>query len=266
MRPLGHELAHAKLTRTLRVVGRRPDGYHLLESEMVSLDLADELDLLEGDGLEVVDALAWSGTGPLPTLAVPAGRSNLVARALELVGRRAFVRLTKRIPPGAGLGGGSSDAAAVLRWAGVVDPGVAARLGADVPFCLRGGRALVRGIGEVVEPLEPIEACFLLLVPDRPAPTPAVYAAFDLVGPTPGATNDLEAAALAVEPSLARARALLEEVTGHRAALAGSGSTWYVECPDGARDAERWASELRDALAGERRRGAVVVATAVGPA
>ncbi len=67
---------------------------------------------------------------------------------------RPTVRLTKRIPPGAGLGGGSADAAAVLRWAGVVDDvALAARLGADVPFCVRGGRARVTGIGEVLEPL-----------------------------------------------------------------------------------------------------------------
>ncbi len=84
---------------------------------------------------------------------VPAGDDNLVRRALAAAGRQAFVRLYKRIPAGAGLGGGSADAAAVLRWAGVTDLTVAARLGADVPFCLIGGRARVRGVGEQVEPL-----------------------------------------------------------------------------------------------------------------
>ena len=63
------------------------------------------------------------------------------------------MRLTKRIPLGGGLGGGSADAAAVLRWAGCADPGLAVRLGADVPFCLVGGRARVEGMGEVVTPL-----------------------------------------------------------------------------------------------------------------
>ncbi len=69
--------------------------------------------------------------------------SNLIVQALAAAGRRARVRVVKRIPPGAGLGGGSSDAAAVLRWAGVDDLATAARLGADVPFCLVGGRARV---------------------------------------------------------------------------------------------------------------------------
>ena len=79
--------------------------------------------------------------------------------------RRAAVHLTKRIPLGGGLGGGSADAAAVLRWAGCTDPDVAVRLGADVPFCLVGGRARVEGVGEKVTPL-PFEARdYLLLLP-----------------------------------------------------------------------------------------------------
>ena len=106
--------APAKLTLSLRVTGVRPDGYHLLDAEMVAIDLADTLCFADGDGLEVVDAGASAGGyGEVPTDA-----SNLVRRALALVGRQAHVRLVKRIPAGAGLGGGSADAAAVLRWAG----------------------------------------------------------------------------------------------------------------------------------------------------
>src|SRR3954471_21599673 len=123
--------ARAKLTRSLRITGVRADGFHLLDAEMVTLDLADELWISDGEGLTVVAA---------PTGAtVPAGPDNLVARALYAVGRRAAVRLVKHIPAGAGLGGGSADAAAILRWAGVSDLQVAARLGADVPFCVAGG-------------------------------------------------------------------------------------------------------------------------------
>ena len=99
-------VAPAKLTLSLRITGVRADGYHLLSSEMVSLDLADTLVVGPGDDLTVV-----SGDGE-PSPAVPAGPENLVARALVAVGRRASVRLVKRIPPGAGLGGGSADAAA----------------------------------------------------------------------------------------------------------------------------------------------------------
>jgi 4-diphosphocytidyl-2-C-methyl-D-erythritol kinase len=215
-------VARAKLTRSLRITGRRADGYHLLDAEMVSLDLADHLDVGTGDGIEVVPA---DGGRP-----VAAGPDNLVARALALVGRRAHVVVTKRIPAGAGLGGGSADAAAVLRWAGVTDPATAVRLGADVPFCLAGGRARVEGIGEQVTPL-PYEALELtLLVPPFGCSTPEVYAAWDRSGgPTGPHGNDLEPAALTVEPRLAEWRDRLGEATGHTPRLAGSGSTWFVE-------------------------------------
>jgi len=174
-------LAPAKLTVSLRITGVRDDGFHLIDAEMVSLDLADELVFDEGDGLEVIGA-----TG----LAVPADDDNLVRRALRLAGRTAHVRLTKRIPAGAGLGGGSADAAAVLRWAGIDDPGLAATLGADVPFCVRGGRARVTGIGEVLEPLGHVDRTFTLVTPPFGCSTPAVYRAWDDLGgprPTPPA-------------------------------------------------------------------------------
>jgi hypothetical protein len=105
---------------------------------------------------------------------------------------------------GAGLGGGSADAAAVLRWAGCTDLSVAAGIGADVPFCLVAGRARVRGIGEVLEPLPFEDRVFTLLTPPLHVSTPAVYAAWDsLGGPVAEGPNDLEPAALVVAPSLA---------------------------------------------------------------
>jgi len=217
-----HLLALAKLTLTLRVTGVRPDGLHLLDAEMTTVDLADELEITEGDGLEVVDAP--------PGAALPADETNLVRRALLAAGRTAHVRLHKRIPVGAGLGGGSADAAAVLRWAGITDPGVAAALGADVPFCLVGGRARVTAIGEVLEPLAFEDRVFTLLSPPLAVSTPAVYRAWDdLGGPTADGGNDLEPAALAVEPRLAVWRDRLGEATGLIPRLAGSGGTWFVE-------------------------------------
>ena len=213
-------LAPAKLTRSLKVTGRRPDGLHTIDAEMVTVDLADELTFTSGDGLELV------GAGP----DVPTGADNLVARALVAVDRRAHVRIEKRIPSGAGLGGGSADAAAVLRWAGCAELAVAARLGADVPFCLVGGRARVRGIGDEVEPLDPLALTFTLLTPPVHCDTAAVYRAWDdLGGPTGPGANDLEPAALAVAPELARWRDRLHEATGQVPVLAGSGSTWFVE-------------------------------------
>lgn len=208
--------ALAKLTLTLRVTGLRGDGYHLLDSVMTTIDLADVLEFSDGDGVEVVGA-------HLPA-------DDLVTRALRAVGRRAAVRLEKRIPVGAGLGGGSADAAAVLRWAGCSDPAVAVALGADVPFCLVGGRARVTGVGEVVEPLPFVEAAYTLLTPPLHVPTPAVYRAWDdLGGPTADGPNDLEPAALRVEPRLAAWRDTLGDATGRVPVLAGSGGTWFVE-------------------------------------
>jgi 4-diphosphocytidyl-2-C-methyl-D-erythritol kinase len=161
---------------------------------------------------------------------VPAGEDNLVRRALWLVGRDAHVRLVKRIPAGGGLGGGSADAAAVLRWAGCDDLGLAASLGADVPFCLHGGRARVSGIGERLEPLPFVERTFTLVTPPFGCSTVAVYRRWDaLGGPTVDGPNDLEPAALAVEPGLARWRDRLGDATGRTPVLAGSGSTWYVD-------------------------------------
>lgn len=202
--------AHAKLTLSLRVVGVRDDGYHLLDAEMVALDLHDVLVFSDGENELSAD--------------------DLVSRALAAVGRSARVSLEKRIPVGAGLGGGSADAAAVLRWAGCRDLSVAASLGADVPFCVVGGRARVRGIGEAVEPLPFEERAFTLSTPPFPVSTPAVYAAWDaLGGPTADGPNDLEPAALHVEPRLAEWRDRLGEATGRVPVLAGSGGTWFVE-------------------------------------
>lgn len=227
--PVHREDAPAKLTVTLRVTGVADDGYHLIDAEMVALDLADVLEFSEGDGLEVV--------GP-HAAGVPTGQANLVRRALDAVGRRAHVRLHKRVPAGSGLGGGSADAAAVLRWAGCTDPAVAASIGADVAFCVAGGRARVTGVGELVQPLPAVERTFTLLVPPVAVSTAEVYRTWDrLGGPTGPNGNDLEPAALVVAPELAAWRDRLGDATGVTPRLAGSGSTWFVEgiFPGGAR-------------------------------
>jgi 4-diphosphocytidyl-2-C-methyl-D-erythritol kinase len=233
-------VARAKLTLSLRVTGARADGYHLIDAEMATLDLADELTVERGQsGLEVVGPYARG---------VPVEDTNLVARALRRAGVTAWVRIDKRIPPGGGLGGGSADAAAVLRWAGVTDLSVAAELGADVPFCLVGGRARVRGIGEIVEPLPFERRVVTLVVPPLTVSTPAVYRAWDDLGGPAGETgNDLEPAALAVEPRLAEWRDRIGAATGERPLLAGSGATWFVP---GERD---------DALAPLQSEGAAVI-------
>ena len=167
-------VAPAKLTVSLAITGVRPDGFHELEAEMVTLDLADELVFGQpGQGLRVEAAPGSRAEG------LAAGGTNLITRALAAVGREASVHVTKRIPLGAGLGGGSADAAAVLRWAGCADLDVAAELGADVPFCVVGGRARVEGIGERVTPLPFEEASFCLCLPPFGVETARVYAAWD---------------------------------------------------------------------------------------
>ncbi len=214
--------APAKLTLSLRVTGVRPDGFHEIDAEMVSLDLGDRLVVAEGAGLEVVGV---EGAG----LEIDAD-DNLVARALRLAGRTAHVRIEKAVAAGAGLGGGSSDAAAILRWAGFDDLVAAASIGADVAYCLVGGRARVTGMGEVVEVLPFEERVFTLLTPPLACPTPAVYRRWDeLGGPCGDHGNDLEPAAVDLVPELVRWRDDLADATGQRPRLAGSGSTWFVE-------------------------------------
>lgn len=260
METIKHELASAKLTRTLRIAGRRDDGFHLLISEMVSLDFADELEIEQGRaGLVVEDEIAWIAVAKgRPRCQVPLDGDNLVLRALALSGRDARIRLKKRIPAGAGLGGGSADAAAILRWAGFHDADAAATLGADVPFCVRGGRANVAGIGEQIEPLEDIDLYFVVVTPGFAVSTPQVYRAFDELGPGDGhAANDLEFAALAVEPRLSRVRDEMALVAGRRPTLAGSGASFFFECTEG--DREALAASLRSSL---EEAGEPVVVTA----
>lgn len=217
--------APAKLTTSLRVVGLRDDGYHLIDAEMVSLDFGDSL-LLSSDADGSSTVTFTDGVGNV----VDIGPDDLVTRALAMVGRHATVQVEKAIAAGAGLGGGSSDAAAILHWAGMTDFSKAVSLGADVAFCLSGGRARVRGIGEQVEPLPFEDHTFTLVTPPVLCSTPAVYKAWDdLGGPMGENGNDLEPAALVVAPELARWRDALADATGLRPRLAGSGSTWFVE-------------------------------------
>jgi 4-diphosphocytidyl-2-C-methyl-D-erythritol kinase len=214
--------APAKLTRSLRITGVRDDGFHLIDAEMVTLELGDTLTITPGDAGLTAD-------GPYST-GMPLDHSNLVARALRLVDRQAHVHLHKAVPHGGGLGGGSADAAAVLRWAGFDDLEAAARLGADIAFCLIGGRARVRGIGEIVDPLPFVALDLTLVIPPLAVSTPVAYRAWDaLGGPRSSGVNDLEPAALAAVPELARWRDRIADITGHAPTLAGSGATWFVD-------------------------------------
>jgi 4-diphosphocytidyl-2-C-methyl-D-erythritol kinase len=208
---------------------------------------------------------------------VPSGRENLAARAADELlvragrsGHGVQVSLRKKIPAGGGLGGGSADAAATLvaiRRLIEVDiddadlRDVGATVGSDVPFCLQGGAAWMRGRGEILEPVDlPVGIAFLVVLPPFRLATSAVYAAWDELGgphserlvPAPAVIagvvaelgNDLEAAAVVVEPRLADFRAALEEAAGAPAIMAGSGSAYVVPVVDDDRNVAGYARRV----------------------
>lgn len=182
--------APAKVNLTLTVGDRRPDGYHDVSTVMQAVGLYDTLILTHGAA-----GLTLTCTDP----AVPADATNLVLRAADRFFEETklpvpdlHLHLRKRIPSQAGLGGGSSDAAAVLRalqtlYAPDISDGrletLAARLGSDVPFFIRGGTQLATGRGEVVSPLSPLTAgWFVVVKPDEGYSTAEMYRRLDEPG------------------------------------------------------------------------------------
>ncbi len=257
--------APAKLNLELRVLARRPDGYHELSSLLVALEHADRVALLP----RAPGAPALAVTGPAASADVPADRTNLAWRALEAVCALAgadpeawSLAVWKRVPSGAGLGGGSADAAAAALAAATAlglgpahDAAIAERLaalGSDCPFfhaARASGLARCRGRGERVEPLPPPASAraFCVLTPDVHCSTAAVYRAWsgasgaaapaELAAETVFAAplararaalaNDLEAPALATHPALASLRALLDASGAEHFRLTGSGASFY---------------------------------------
>lgn len=179
-------LAYAKINLFLDITGKRVDGYHLLETVMQSVDLPDIVTL------ELTDSeISVSCSDPT----VPENDGNICYKAAELffalLGKSggASIHIDKRIPHGAGLGGGSADAAAVLRGLNELSGrpfdeetllGLAVKVGADVPFCMVGGTKLCRGIGELMSDEKPYPArCFLIVKPDFGCDTKTAYAEYD---------------------------------------------------------------------------------------
>jgi 4-diphosphocytidyl-2-C-methyl-D-erythritol kinase len=239
--------APAKINVFLRVLGRRGDGFHDIETLVVPISLADRLrvhahaDPTEFRTLSV--SLAVTGDGDL-VRHVPADESNLVVRAATALAQRATVRgfadfeLEKRIPVAAGLGGGSSDAAAALTalndlWGCALERSVlreiAARIGSDVPAMLEGGPVLVTGRGEHVEPHPPV-ALDLILVPfDFGIKTADAYRWWDEDGgpksPDGPHPNDLEEPVMRRHPRIRDAKELLLQGGATTAFMCGSGPT-----------------------------------------
>lgn len=179
--------ACAKINLTLDVLQKRADGYHDIRSVMQTIDLCDEITV-------TVDAGQWSCS--CDGANIPGGEENLAMRAARAFVRAAniepngiAIRIQKRIPSQAGLGGGSADAAAVLRALNTLcgEPFTTEKLmeigssvGSDVPFCVLGGAALAEGRGEVLTPIQGMPDCaYVLLKPSFSASTPALYAALD---------------------------------------------------------------------------------------
>ena len=246
--------ARAKINWTLDVVGRRADGYHLLDSLMQPLTLCDTL------LLEPADALTLSVAG---ADRLSAGPDNLALRAAEALRQAAGVHcgakmlLTKRIPMGAGLGGGSADAAAALKglnrlWAlglpleALCEIGL--RLGADIPFCLMDRPMRAQGIGECLQPIA-CGRCFplVLVQPCAALSTKEVFAAYHASSVRPpdmalalrglaagrldwlrnGMGNALEQASIPLRPQIADAKQALLDAGAALAQMTGSGSAVF---------------------------------------
>lgn len=181
--------APAKINLSLRILGRRPDGFHELETLMAPLRLADSLEIAHAHGTSV------SLTCNDPE--IPDGPDNLCVKAATLffeetgISHGVSISLLKRIPHGAGLGGGSSDAAAVLSGLNELFDSplvpeellmLGARLGSDVPFFFQGRAALCRGRGEILEEAQsPPERSLLLVKPPFPVPTAWAYGEYALL-------------------------------------------------------------------------------------
>lgn len=254
------EHAPAKVNLALHVTGRREDGYHLLDTLVAFTEAGDHIRAAPAD----VDSFTLSGPY---AAAIPADASNLAVGARDLLrglaggglaGERAFpvaLALEKNLPAAAGIGGGSSDAAAALRalnrlWGLSLSTDALARialpLGADLPMCVSARPLIAQGIGEALAPVAGLPALDMVLVnPGVAVATPDVFRALEnranpplaalpprpdfsaLVDWLAAARNDLEAPAVTVAPEIAAALAALRENGAALARMSGSGATCF---------------------------------------
>jgi 4-diphosphocytidyl-2-C-methyl-D-erythritol kinase len=271
------EKAFAKLNLYLHVLGRREDGYHVLDSLVAFADVHDTLHFDKDDHYSLdID-------GPFgEPLRHAAADDNLITRAIHLLAEATGnqphmdVRLIKNLPVASGIGGGSADAAAALRgaarmWGVAVDDprvlAVAAKVGADVPVCVTGGTAYFAGIGDLISPAPALPACHIVLAnPGRPLSTPQVFKAFhgpfsaaarlshapagvqELAAMLKARGNDLTHAATSQIPQIADVLAALRAEHGCLfAGMLGSGATcWGLFGEDSA------AEDAADSIAKEK--------------
>ena len=266
------EPAYAKLNLTLDILGKRPDGYHDLRMVMQSIDLQDTVSVTfrEGTGVTLVTNLGY----------LPRDRGNIAVKAAEaffrgtgIEPRGLTIRLDKRIPVAAGMAGGSSDGAAVLRvlrrtLAPDLSEGdledIALQVGSDVPYCVRGGTVLAEGRGEVLTDLPPLPDCWLVLCkPPFPISTPELFAQVrrlrchpdtaglvaaleqgDLAGVCRRIYNAFEEVLPRKYRAVGEIKARLLELGAATASMTGSGPTVFGVFTDGAL-ASRAAEQLQ---------------------
>lgn len=291
--------APAKLNLALSVGPPDKRGMHAICSWMVTVDLCDVLTVtrLEDDRLSRYAILWHAEAGRRSEIDWPVTKDLAVRAHLALerhVGRHLPVqlKLEKRIPVGGGLGGGSSDAAAMLHAVNKLHElglslselqRIGGTLGSDVPFLVRGGSAIVEGLGERIEShAQLLDLHAVLAFPDTACPTGAVYAMFDQLGNAGTAAlrreavmklisaqplrpeslfNDLARAAMRIAPPLENSLAGLSDLAGRPAHVTGSGSTIFVVC-----DSQVEAQHLAEAVERRLHMPAVAVRTCGGPA
>jgi len=279
------DAAPAKINLTLAVQGRRPDGYHQLESLVVfaGAEASDALELVPGDGFR----LELSGSGAAHLAREPSG-SNLIEKAVAAVLRAAprvrggTFRLCKNLPVAAGIGGGSADAAAALRLVRRSNPDLAdgidwmrlaTTISADVPVCLESRASVMEGIGEKVTPLPALPPVWAVIAnPRMPLSTADVFRALaagplhgngadatlsrvptfsglaDLIAHLADANNDLEGPATRLCPVIGEVRALLAGLDGALLArMSGSGPTCFAlfAASEAAVEGARWLAAHR---------------------
>ncbi|AGT07360.1 4-(cytidine 5'-diphospho)-2-C-methyl-D-erythritol kinase [Paracoccus aminophilus] len=236
------EFAPAKINLTLHVTGQRADGYHLLDSLVVFAGVGDRVEISPGPLSLTIDGPFAAG--------LSADADNLCLRAARLAGSEGAIRLTKNLPLASGIGGGSADAAAVLR-AFRVWPERPEMLGADVPVCLAGRPLRMRGLGEILEPVPDLPPLAVVLVnPGKGLATPDVFRAltqrdnpampdlpefFDRAGLlafVAACRNDLEAPAISLLPEIADCLNALRDAGAELARMSGSGATCFGIFPD----------------------------------
>ena len=237
--------APAKINLTLHVTGQRADGYHLLDSYVMFADIGDRV------FVEPAEEMSLTVTGPRAA-GVPEDARNLCWKAAEFYGASAAITLEKHLPAAAGIGGGSSDAAAVLQGLeqvyGRPVPVDTSILGADVPVCMVGHAAHMTGVGDRVLPLfAEVPMPCVLVNPGVEVSTPAVFDRLERKDNPPMAPwpegggnaaaydwlaeqrNDLETPALAVQPVIGDVLAALQALPGARVVrMSGSGATCFA--------------------------------------